>query len=37
VNDIFPKITQPWFIQKTILDLLGPMDDEFYSVSTSDI
>lgn len=24
VNDVLPKIIQPWFIQKTILDLLGP-------------
>lgn len=32
VNDIFPKITQPWFIQKTILDLLGPIDDDPYPV-----
>ncbi|KAG7450305.1 uncharacterized protein BT62DRAFT_927622 [Guyanagaster necrorhizus] len=24
VKDVIPKIVQPWFIQKTILDLLGP-------------
>ncbi|KAF5337075.1 hypothetical protein D9611_003380 [Ephemerocybe angulata] len=33
VNDIFPKITQPWFIHKTILDLLGPIDDDSYTAS----
>lgn len=27
LNDIIPKITQPWFIQKTILDLLGPSSE----------
>ncbi|KAJ7357113.1 PXA domain-containing protein [Mycena albidolilacea] len=27
LKDVFPKITQPWFIQKTILDLLGQEDD----------
>ncbi|KAJ7655071.1 PXA domain-containing protein [Mycena polygramma] len=26
LNDVLPKITQPWFIQKTILDLLGEED-----------
>ncbi|KAJ7900088.1 PXA domain-containing protein [Mycena olivaceomarginata] len=26
LKDVFPKITQPWFIQKTILDLLGQED-----------
>ncbi|KAJ2928917.1 hypothetical protein H1R20_g8341, partial [Candolleomyces eurysporus] len=35
VNDIIPKITQPWFIQKTILDLLGPIEEEFYGSSRS--
>lgn len=24
MTDIIPKITQPWFIEKTIVDLLGP-------------
>ncbi|KAJ7102177.1 PXA domain-containing protein [Mycena belliarum] len=27
LKDVIPKITQPWFIQKTILDLLGQDDD----------
>jgi len=27
LNDVVPKITQPWFIQKTILDLLDPLED----------
>ncbi|KAJ7492870.1 PXA domain-containing protein [Mycena latifolia] len=26
LKDVIPKITQPWFIQKTILDLLGQDD-----------
>ena len=33
VGAIIPKVTQPWFIQKTILDLIGPIDDEPYPVS----
>ncbi|TFK30652.1 hypothetical protein FA15DRAFT_662669 [Coprinopsis marcescibilis] len=28
VNDIFPKISQPWFIHKVIIDLLGPQSEE---------
>lgn len=32
VNDIIPKITQPWFIQKTILDLLGSREDSLFPV-----
>ncbi|KAI6153285.1 PXA domain-containing protein [Pisolithus tinctorius] len=24
VRDIIPRVTQPWFIQQTVLDLLGP-------------
>ncbi|KAG2345260.1 hypothetical protein BDR05DRAFT_908607 [Suillus weaverae] len=24
VKDVIPRVTQPWFIQRTILDLLGP-------------
>ncbi|KAJ6509280.1 PXA domain-containing protein [Mycena vitilis] len=27
LNDVLPKVTQPWFIQKTILDLLGQEND----------
>ncbi|KAF8973783.1 PXA domain-containing protein [Flammula alnicola] len=27
LDDIIPLIIQPWFIQKTILDLLGPQDE----------
>lgn len=27
VKDIMPRVIQPWFIQKTILDLLGPSLD----------
>ncbi|KAF8807608.1 hypothetical protein BYT27DRAFT_7165507 [Phlegmacium glaucopus] len=30
LNDIIPKITQPWFIHKTILDLIGPPEDQPY-------
>lgn len=35
VGAIIPKVTQPWFIQKAILDLIGPIDDEPYPVSSS--
>jgi hypothetical protein len=28
VQDIIPKVTQPWFIQKSILDILGPDDHD---------
>jgi hypothetical protein len=35
VGAIIPKVTQPWFIQKTMLDLVGPIDDEPYLVSLS--
>ncbi|KAH7920087.1 hypothetical protein BV22DRAFT_1074544 [Leucogyrophana mollusca] len=27
LQDVLPKITQPWFIQKTLLDLMGPSQD----------
>ncbi|KAG1874267.1 PXA domain-containing protein [Suillus tomentosus] len=27
VKDVLPRVTQPWFIQRTILDLLGPSLD----------
>ncbi|KAF8898503.1 PXA domain-containing protein [Infundibulicybe gibba] len=27
LDDVMPKIIQPWFIQKTILDLLGSVED----------
>lgn len=27
VKDVIPRVTQPWFIQRTILDLLGPSPD----------
>ncbi|KAF8167887.1 PXA domain-containing protein [Crassisporium funariophilum] len=30
LNDVLPKITQPWFIHKSILDLLGPPDEPTY-------
>jgi len=30
LNDVIPKITQPWFIHKTILDLLGPPEHTPY-------
>ena len=33
VGGIIPKVVQPWFIQKTVLDLIGPIDDEPYPVS----
>ncbi len=28
VGDVIPKVTQPWFIQKTILDLLGYEEEQ---------
>lgn len=31
LNDVVPKVTQPWFIQKAILELLGS-DDELVKV-----
>lgn len=30
--DIIPKITQPWFIYRTILDQLDPLDAQVYTV-----
>ena len=30
LNDVIPKITQPWFIHKTILDLIGPPENPSY-------
>jgi hypothetical protein len=30
LNDVIPKITQPWFIHKTILDLIGPPENPPY-------
>ena len=30
LNDVFPTITQPWFIHKTILDLIGPPEKPPY-------
>ncbi|KIJ68760.1 hypothetical protein HYDPIDRAFT_81487 [Hydnomerulius pinastri MD-312] len=27
VQDVIPRVTQPWFLQKTVLDLLGPSPD----------
>ena len=35
LNDIIPKITQPWFIHRTILDLIGPPEDPSYFPSQS--
>lgn len=32
VEDVIPKITQPWFIQKSILDLLGSDEDRLFKV-----
>ncbi|EAU92928.2 hypothetical protein CC1G_03715 [Coprinopsis cinerea okayama7 len=31
VNDVIPKISQPWFIHKSILDLIGPLEETLYS------
>jgi hypothetical protein len=31
--DVVPRITQPWFLHSTLLDLLGPAD-ELLTVST---
>ncbi|KAK0198640.1 PXA domain-containing protein [Armillaria mellea] len=36
VKDVIPKIVQPWFIQKTILDLLGPQPGLAGSISISE-
>ncbi|PBK77026.1 hypothetical protein ARMSODRAFT_1012229 [Armillaria solidipes] len=36
VKDVIPKIVQPWFIQKTILDLLGPQPGPAGSISISE-
>ena len=33
LNDVIPKITQPWFIHKTILDLIGPPENPPYFVA----
>lgn len=33
LDDVLPKVTQPWFIQKAILDLLGPPAEGEYMVS----
>ncbi|KAF9229677.1 hypothetical protein BS17DRAFT_771779 [Gyrodon lividus] len=27
LKDVIPRVTQPWFLQKTVLDLLGPSSD----------
>jgi hypothetical protein len=35
LQDIIPKVSQPWFIHKTILDLLGPGHDELLSQKVS--
>jgi len=36
VKDVIPRITQPWFIQRTILDFLGPsLDAEPNKVSST--
>jgi len=35
LQDIIPKISQPWFIHKTILDLLGPEHGESVSQKVS--
>ncbi|KAK0465361.1 PXA domain-containing protein [Desarmillaria tabescens] len=36
VKDVIPKIVQPWFIQKTILDFLGPQPGSASSIATSE-
>ena len=35
LNDVIPKITQPWFIHKTILDLIGPPEDQPFFTALS--
>ncbi|CAA7266642.1 unnamed protein product [Cyclocybe aegerita] len=30
LNDLIPRITQPWFIHKAILDLIGPQETPIY-------
>jgi hypothetical protein len=30
LKDILPKITQPWFVLRVILDLLGPPEDDHH-------
>ncbi|PPQ67374.1 hypothetical protein CVT25_005953 [Psilocybe cyanescens] len=30
IDDVIPKITQPWFINRTILDLMGPPEEPIY-------
>jgi hypothetical protein len=30
LNDVIPKITQPWFIHKTIIDIIGPPENPPY-------
>ncbi|KAF8845426.1 hypothetical protein BDN67DRAFT_1065284 [Paxillus ammoniavirescens] len=36
VKDIIPRVTQPWFLQKTVLDLLGPSSDVVSDKQPSD-
>jgi hypothetical protein len=33
LNDVIPKVTQPWFIHRTILDLIGPPENPPYFVA----
>lgn len=35
IDDVLPKITQPWFINRSILDLLGNTDEPTYMVRPS--
>ncbi|KAK0233419.1 PXA domain-containing protein [Armillaria fumosa] len=37
VKDVIPKIVQPWFIQRIILDLLGPQPGPAGSISISEL
>ncbi|KAH9486725.1 hypothetical protein JR316_0000790 [Psilocybe cubensis] len=30
IDDVIPKITQPWFINRTILDLMGPQEEPIF-------
>jgi len=35
LDDIIPKISQPWFIHKAMLDLIGSPDEPIYKVPTT--
>ncbi|KAF8912878.1 PXA domain-containing protein [Gymnopilus junonius] len=35
IDDVIPKIVQPWFINRTILDLIGPPEEPLYTSYTT--